>query len=74
MLYHPSRDVLVIMMEGLTIGHFSVDTQGNLTEYAKVKLSGRSQAIRGVGSQGFVWAGNSSLAILTGMFLYSCSN
>lgn len=55
-------------MEGLTIGHFSVDSQGNLTEYTKVKLSGRSQGIRGVGSQGFVWAGNSNLAILTGTY------
>lgn len=56
------------MMEGLTIGYFSVDYQGHLNEIAKVKLSGRVQS-RSVGSQGLVWAGNSSLAVLTGICL-----
>lgn len=54
------------MMEGLNIGHFSVDSNGNLTELAKVKLSGKSQAFRGANSQGMVWAGTGLLAILTG--------
>ncbi|XP_049817321.1 intraflagellar transport protein 140 homolog isoform X2 [Aethina tumida] len=64
-VYHPIKDSLVIMMEGLTIGHFSVDYQGHLTELAKVKLSGRMQT-RSIGSQGLVWISNSALAILTG--------
>ncbi|CAG9773857.1 unnamed protein product [Ceutorhynchus assimilis] len=62
MLYQTNKEALVIMMEGLTIGHFSVDRQGNLSEIAKVKLSGRLQT----SSQGLTWAGNSSLAILAG--------
>ncbi|ERL85430.1 hypothetical protein D910_02850 [Dendroctonus ponderosae] len=64
-VYQANKDALVIMMEGLTVGHFSVDRQGHLTEIAKVKLSGRVQT-RTVSSQGLTWAGNSSLAILTG--------
>lgn len=55
------------MMDGLTIGYFTVNFQGHLMEQAKVKLSGRVQS-RNIGSQGIVWAGNSSLAILTGKF------
>lgn len=64
-VYHPNKDALIVMMEGLTIGHFSVDSQGHLTELAKVKLSGRIQT-RTIGSQGLTWISNSSLAILTG--------
>ncbi|EFA08985.1 Intraflagellar transport protein 140 homolog-like Protein [Tribolium castaneum] len=64
-VHHPSKDALIVMMEGLTIGHFSVDSQGQLNELAKVKLSGRVQS-RGVGTQGLVWCSNSSLAVLTG--------
>lgn len=69
-VYHPIKDSLVIMMEGLTIGHFSVDYQGHLTELAKVKLSGRMQT-RSIGSQGLVWISNSALAILTGFNVVS---
>ncbi|RZC33588.1 hypothetical protein BDFB_000428 [Asbolus verrucosus] len=64
-VHHPLKDALVIMMEGLTVGHFAIDSQGHLNELGKVKLSGRVQT-RGVGSQGLVWASSSSLAILTG--------
>lgn len=64
-VYHPNKNALVIMMDGLTVGFFSVDRQGHLTEIAKVKLSGRIQT-RGASSQGLTWAGSSSLAILTG--------
>lgn len=67
-LYHPNRDILIVMMEGLTIGHFTVDSQGHLNEYAKVKLSGRMQSIRSVGLEGLAWAGNSCLAVLTGNY------
>ncbi|XP_022916343.2 intraflagellar transport protein 140 homolog [Onthophagus taurus] len=63
-LYHPVRDVLIIMLEGLTIGYFNVDLQGQLTEVTKVKLSGKTQGVRT--NQGLVWTGNGSLAILTG--------
>ncbi|GJQ73670.1 putative intraflagellar transport protein 140 [Trypoxylus dichotomus] len=66
MLYHPTRDIVVVMMEGLTIGTFSVEPQGQLNELAKVKLSGRIQSMRGSNGQGLVWAGNNCLAILTG--------
>ncbi|KAJ8931389.1 hypothetical protein NQ314_015707 [Rhamnusium bicolor] len=54
-----AADVVIVMMEGLTIGYFSVDYQGHLSEMAKVKLSGRVQS-RSIGSQGLVWAGNTS--------------
>ncbi|KRT80306.1 hypothetical protein AMK59_8792 [Oryctes borbonicus] len=66
MLYHPTRDIVVIMMEGLTVGTFSVEPQGHLTELAKVKLSGRIQSMRSSNGQGLAWAGNNCLAILTG--------
>lgn len=64
-LYHHNKDIVVVMMEGLTIGHFSVDHQGNLTEVAKVKLNGKIQG-RSDFSQRITWAGGDSLAILTG--------
>jgi intraflagellar transport protein 140 len=64
-VHHPAKDSLVVMMEGLTVGHFSIDSQGHLNELTKVKLSGRVQT-RGVGNQGLVWCSNTNLAILTG--------
>ncbi|KAI4456192.1 hypothetical protein MML48_8g00010237 [Holotrichia oblita] len=65
-LYHSIRDILVIMMEGLTVATFTVDSQGQLTEMAKVKLSGRMQSMRSSSGQGLLWAGTNCLAILTG--------
>ncbi|XP_060521943.1 intraflagellar transport protein 140 homolog [Cylas formicarius] len=65
MIFHPAKDSVIVVMEGLTIGHFSVDRLGHLTEIARVKLSGRMQA-RSTGGHGVAWAGNSSLAVLTG--------
>lgn len=65
LLYHQTKDALIVLMDGLTIGYFTVNFQGHLLEQAKVKLSGRMQS-RNFGTQGIVWAGNSSLAILTG--------
>ncbi|KAG5881955.1 hypothetical protein JTB14_020519 [Gonioctena quinquepunctata] len=65
LLYHPLKDAVIVMMEGFTVGYFSVDYQSHLVEVAKVKLSGRVQT-RILGSQGLVWAGNTTLAILTG--------
>ncbi|CAH2002580.1 unnamed protein product [Acanthoscelides obtectus] len=64
-IYHQTKDYLIAMMEGLTVGYFSVDYRGHLKELAKVKLSGRLHT-RSVGSNGIVWAGTNSLAILTG--------
>ncbi|XP_076275745.1 intraflagellar transport protein rempA isoform X2 [Rhynchophorus ferrugineus] len=64
-IYHPNKDAIIIMMDGLTVGYFSVDKQGHLNEMAKVKLTGRIQN-RTVSSQGLTWAGSTSLAILTG--------
>lgn len=67
-LHHPNKNSLIVMMEGLTIGHFAINSKGQLTELIKIKLSGKGQSIRGVGSQGLTWANNSCLAILTGLF------
>lgn len=67
-LHHPTKGALVVMMEGLMIGYFTMDSHGQLTEVTKVKLSGRGQALRGVGSQSLVWINNDCLAILTGNF------
>lgn len=66
MLYHPEKDELIIMNEGLTLEHYVVDSNGSLSELSKIKLSGRTQAIRGASSQGLVWVGGSSFAVLTG--------
>lgn len=66
LLYHSTKDALIVMMDGLTIGYFIVNFQGHLLEQARVKLSGRIQS-RNIGCQGIVWAGSSSLAILTGI-------
>lgn len=66
-LHHPSKDAMILMMEGFTVCYFSVDFRGQLTEITKVKLSGRVQT-RNVGSQGITWAGISCLAILTGKY------
>ncbi|CAG9865125.1 unnamed protein product [Phyllotreta striolata] len=65
MLYHRSKDAVVIMLEGFTICYFSVDFRGQLTEITKVKLSGRVQT-RNVGNQSITWAGINCLAVLTG--------
>lgn len=67
MTHHPSKDGLVIMMEGFTVGYFSIDTTGHLSELSKVKLNGKFQAGYGALDQGLVWAGAGFLAILTGM-------
>ncbi|KAL1494371.1 hypothetical protein ABEB36_009980 [Hypothenemus hampei] len=66
LLYQSNKDALIIMMEGLTIGYFSVDRQGHLSEITKVKLSGRIPNRAVSREQGLTWAGNSTLAILTG--------
>ncbi|XP_058796246.1 intraflagellar transport protein 140 homolog isoform X2 [Phymastichus coffea] len=65
LLHHQTRESLVIMSEGLNIGHFQCDSvTGHLTELTKVKLSGRSDTTKTGPS--LCWAGINTLAILTG--------
>jgi intraflagellar transport protein 140 len=60
-LWHPKRDAIVSLMEDMTVGHYLVESTGNLTELDRVKLSSRISGYEGAIS----WAGN-SLAIITG--------
>ncbi|CAO1309472.1 unnamed protein product [Diamesa hyperborea] len=60
-LWHPKREAIVSLMEDMTVGHFLVESTGNLTELDRVKLSSRISGYDGAIS----WAGN-SLAIITG--------
>lgn len=60
-LFHPKREAIVTLMEDMTVGHFLVESSGNLTELDRVKLSSRMSGYDGAIS----WAGN-SLAIITG--------
>ncbi|XP_023246567.1 intraflagellar transport protein 140 homolog [Copidosoma floridanum] len=65
LLHHQTRDSIVVMSEGLHIGHFKSDpVTGRLTELTKVKLSGRSDMTKNGPS--LCWAGVNTLAILTG--------
>ncbi|XP_066587942.1 intraflagellar transport protein 140 homolog [Prorops nasuta] len=65
LLHHQTRDSIVIMSEGLNIGHFQADPiTGRLTELTKVKLSGRTDFSRAVPV--LCWAGVNKLAILPG--------
>lgn len=64
-VHHPTREAIVVMMESLTIGYFSIDTKGGLTEISKVKLSGKNTG-SSTFNQDLVWAGTNCLAILTG--------
>lgn len=60
-LWHPKREVVVTLMEDMTVGHYMVESSGVLTELERVKLSGRVPGQNGSIS----WAGN-SLAVITG--------
>lgn len=60
-LWHPKREVIVTLMEDMTVGHYMVESSGALTELERVKLSGRIPGQNGAIS----WAGN-ALAIITG--------
>ncbi|XP_031832698.1 intraflagellar transport protein rempA isoform X2 [Nomia melanderi] len=65
MLHHQTRDSVIIMTEGLNIGHFQTDPiTGRLTELTNVKLSSRCDISRV--SPALCWAGGNTLAILTG--------
>ncbi|XP_011503227.1 PREDICTED: intraflagellar transport protein 140 homolog [Ceratosolen solmsi marchali] len=65
LLHHQTRESIVIMSEGLHIGHFQTDpVTGQLTELTKVKLSARSDMTKNGPS--LCWAGINTLAILVG--------
>jgi intraflagellar transport protein 140 len=60
-LWHPKRETIITLMEDMTVGHYLVESTGNLTELDRVKLSARATGQSGAMS----WAGN-ALAIITG--------
>ncbi|EZA61734.1 hypothetical protein DMN91_004415 [Ooceraea biroi] len=72
LLHHQTRDSIVIMTEGLNIGHFQADPiNGELTELTKVKLSGRSDTSR-LTNLALCWVSGNTLAILTGELTVRC--
>ncbi|CAK9817048.1 Intraflagellar transport protein 140 homolog [Anthophora quadrimaculata] len=71
LLHHQTRDSLIVMTEGLNIGHFQADPiTGRLTELTKVKLSSRFDVSRT--GPAMCWAGTNTLAILTGELGVRC--
>ncbi|XP_046604167.1 intraflagellar transport protein 140 homolog [Neodiprion virginianus] len=71
LLHHQSRDSVVMMTEGLNIGHFQADPiTGRLTELTKVKLSGKTDMSRS--GPALCWAGTNTLAVLTGELAIRC--
>ncbi|XP_076655730.1 intraflagellar transport protein rempA [Halictus rubicundus] len=65
LLHHQTRDSIIIMTEGLNIGHFQADPiTGHLTELTSVKLSSRCDVSRV--SPSLCWVSGNTLAILTG--------
>ncbi|XP_012060565.1 PREDICTED: intraflagellar transport protein 140 homolog [Atta cephalotes] len=72
LLYHQNRDSIIVMTEGLNIGHFQADSiTGELTELTKVKLSGRSDTSRTT-STTLCWISRNTLAVLTGELAVRC--
>lgn len=71
LLHHQTRDSLVIMTEGLNIGHFQADPiTGRLTELTRVKLSGKNDIPRS--GPLLCWINNNTLAVLTGELGVRC--
>ncbi|XP_076752394.1 intraflagellar transport protein rempA [Xylocopa sonorina] len=71
LLHHQTRDSLIVMTDGLNIGHFQADPiTGRLTELTKVKLSSRSDMSRT--GPAMCWAGGNTLAVLTGELGVRC--
>nr|XP_033335798.1 intraflagellar transport protein 140 homolog [Megalopta genalis] len=65
LLHHQTRDSIIIMTEGLNIGHFQADPiTGRLSELTSVKLSSRCDISRV--SLSLCWVSGNTLAILTG--------
>ncbi|KAL0114439.1 hypothetical protein PUN28_011594 [Cardiocondyla obscurior] len=72
LLYHQTRDSIIVMTEGLNIGHFQADSiSGELTELTKVKLSSKSDTSRTTGTT-LCWIGGNTLAVLTGELAARC--
>ncbi|KAG5330577.1 IF140 protein, partial [Acromyrmex charruanus] len=72
LLYHQNRDSIIVMTEGLNIGHFQADSiTGELTELTKVKLSGRNDTSRTT-STTLCWISRNTLAVLTGELAVRC--
>ncbi|XP_058813913.1 intraflagellar transport protein 140 homolog [Topomyia yanbarensis] len=65
-LWHPKQDSIVLLLEDITIGHYEVDGNGQITELDRVKLSG-SVKVSGYKSA-ITWVAGvgAALAILTG--------
>lgn len=59
-LFHPTREAIVTLMEDMTIAHYLVESSGHLTELDRVKLSSKISGYDG----SICWAGN-SIAILS---------
>ncbi|XP_076624343.1 intraflagellar transport protein rempA [Colletes latitarsis] len=73
LLHHQTRDSIIIMTEGLNIGHFQADPiTGQLTELTKVRLSSRYDISRA--SPTLCWTVGNTLAILTGELGVRCWN
>ncbi|XP_053678512.1 intraflagellar transport protein 140 homolog [Anopheles nili] len=61
-LWHPKQDSIVILMEDITIGHYEVDSNGQISELDRVKLSGKVSGSK----SSITWVAGCALAILTG--------
>ncbi|XP_015439170.1 PREDICTED: intraflagellar transport protein 140 homolog [Dufourea novaeangliae] len=71
LLHHQTRDSIIIMTDGLNVGHFQTDPiTGRLSELTKVKLSNRCDISKT--SPALCWAGGNTLAILTGELGVRC--
>lgn len=66
LLYHSTRSYLLVLTESLTVTQYQVETDGQLTEKTRLKLSGRSQDAT------MVWAGANLIAIGTGELSIRC--
>uniref|UniRef100_A0ABL0EJ54 Anaphase-promoting complex subunit 4 WD40 domain-containing protein n=1 Tax=Rhodnius prolixus TaxID=13249 RepID=A0ABL0EJ54_RHOPR len=60
-LHHEREDYLLVIIEGLNMNYYSVDSTGDLQEVTKVKLSGTA-----TGSCPVTWAGSGVLACAVG--------
>lgn len=64
-IWHPKRETIVTLMDDMTVGHFLVEANGNITELDRVKFSSTGRTPGHNGS--VLWVGN-VLAIITGDF------
>ncbi|XP_065332097.1 intraflagellar transport protein 140 homolog [Cloeon dipterum] len=58
-LYHASKNQLVVLTDSLVLAHFSIQPEGQLVEISRLKLSGRSQGAI------LVWSGPNTIAVST---------